>query len=62
LHDFTDGHLAVDLETRRVFVDGVEVGLKRKEYDLLHKLVTNAGKALTRDQLLTDVWGGISQR
>jgi two-component system KDP operon response regulator KdpE len=55
--DYGDGYLAMDFDARRVTAGGVEVRLEAKEYDLLHALVTNAGKALTREQLLTGVWG-----
>ena len=37
-------------------VDGAEVALRPKEFDLLAVLVRNAGEALTRDRLMADVW------
>ncbi|MFQ3619333.1 MAG: response regulator [Spirochaetales bacterium] len=54
---FTVGGLRVDLESRRVFVDGKEVHLTPIEYRLLVVLVKNAGKVLTHTYLLREVWG-----
>jgi DNA-binding response OmpR family regulator len=48
----------VDLESRRLLdAAGQAVELTRTEFDLLVYLLRNAGKALTRDQILTSVWG-----
>ena len=54
---FVNGDLTVDLEKRLVTVAGREVQLTPTEYDLLKMLVTNAGKVLTHNQLLREVWG-----
>jgi two-component system, OmpR family, KDP operon response regulator KdpE len=51
------GDLVVDLGRRLVSVGGREVKLTPKEYDLLRVLVTHAGKVLTHQQLLREVWG-----
>jgi two-component system, OmpR family, response regulator RegX3 len=51
------GNVLVDLDTRRVFVRGEEVHLRRKEFELLALLVENAGRVLTRDILIDRVWG-----
>ncbi len=51
------GDVRVDLATRRVFVRGSEVYLRRKEFELLSLLVENAGRVLTRDVLIDRVWG-----
>jgi len=48
----------VDLESRRLLDSaGQVVELTRTEFDLLVYLLRNAGKALTREQILTSVWG-----
>ncbi len=47
---------------RRVYVDGVEVGLANKEYELLKLLLEHAGQVVTREQILTEVWGDPSLR
>jgi len=47
---------------RRVYVDGVEVGLANKEYELLKLLLEHAGQVVTREQILSDVWGDPSLR
>ncbi len=55
---FSSGGLTVDLTHRTVSVDGQEVKLSRKEYDLLRELVVHAGKVLTHRHLLRTAWGG----
>jgi two-component system KDP operon response regulator KdpE len=54
---FTSGNLTVDLSHRRVTVGGQELQLTPTEYDLLRVLVSHAGKVLTHQQLLRQVWG-----
>jgi two-component system KDP operon response regulator KdpE len=51
------GALAIDLANRRVTVEGDEVHLTPKEYDLLRLLATNPGKVMTHRTLLSKVWG-----
>ena len=40
-----------------MLLDGVEVALPLKEFELLHLLLANAGRVLTRDVLIDRVWG-----
>ena len=54
---FRTGRLAVDLVNRRVRLDETEVHLSPKEYSLLRFLVGHAGKVVTHQQLLREVWG-----
>jgi two-component system KDP operon response regulator KdpE len=54
---FQAAGLSVDLARRLVTVDGREVKLTPKEYDLLRVLVTHAGKVITHRHLLREVWG-----
>ena len=49
--------LKIDITARNVYVDGVKADLTPKEYELLFYLVKNKGVALSREKLLTDVWG-----
>lgn len=49
--------LKIDVTARKVFIDNVEIELSPKEYMLLFYLVRNKGIALTREQLIRDVWG-----
>ena len=51
-----DGDLVVDLDARRVMLDGTEIELRVKEYDLLVELVSNRGKVVTREDLMSNVW------
>ncbi len=48
--------LVVDLAARRCTVDGTEVHLRPREFDLLAELVRRAGEAVSRDELMTNVW------
>ena len=54
---FKSGGLQVDLVRRLVTVDGEEVKLSPKEYDILRLLVLHAGKVLTHRFLMQQVWG-----
>jgi two-component system KDP operon response regulator KdpE len=54
---FHRGDLAVDLVRRVVALKGEEVKLSAKEYDLLRLLVAHAGKVLTHQFILREVWG-----
>jgi DNA-binding response OmpR family regulator len=48
--------LAIDLGARRVTLDGSEVELSRKEFDLLARLARDSGRVVTREDLMSDVW------
>jgi DNA-binding response OmpR family regulator len=50
------GGITVDASSRRVTVDGEEVALTPKEYDLLLVLMRRAGVVIPRDELMRDVW------
>ncbi|MBP7063210.1 response regulator [Ferrovibrio sp.] len=54
---FATGGLRVDLEKRLVSLHGEAVKLSPKEYDLLRLLVQHAGKVLTHQFILRQVWG-----
>ncbi|MCC7451139.1 MAG: response regulator transcription factor [Anaerolineae bacterium] len=51
------GDLHIDLANRRVLVEGEEVHLTPKEYELLRILATHPGKVMTHRMLLNEVWG-----
>jgi two-component system response regulator RegX3 len=51
------GPVRMDVERHVVSVDGAPVGLPLKEFDLLELLLRNAGRVLTRGQLIDRVWG-----
>lgn len=51
------GNLTLDPIARRVFRGGQELQLSAREFDLLSILMRNAGRALSREQLLALVWG-----
>jgi len=50
------GRLVIDRRARRVHVDGAELALSPKEYDLLAFLADAPGAALTREQIMETVW------
>lgn len=52
----TIGELRLDPASRRVWVGEAEVLLRAKEFDLLARLVRDAGKVVTRETLMGDVW------
>ncbi len=49
--------LEIDIPGRNVYVDGKKIELTPKEYDLLFYLVNNEGIVVTRESLLSNVWG-----
>lgn len=50
------GGIRLDLRTRTVTIDGAEVALNRKEFDLLACLATRAGSVVSRKELYAEVW------
>jgi DNA-binding response OmpR family regulator len=51
------GNLLMDTERRVVTVEAQSIELTRLEFDLLHRLLVNAGRVLTRERLLEQAWG-----
>ena len=51
------GDLVVDPGSRVVTLDKARVAMTAREFDLLHHLVSHAGKVFSREDLLRDVWG-----
>ncbi len=49
--------MKIDCDSRRVYIEGIEVNLTAKEFDLLVILVFNPDKVYSRDALLNTVWG-----
>jgi len=50
------GGLGLDPSARRAVLDGDELDLSRKEFDLLVALASRAGRVVTRDDLMSEVW------
>ncbi len=50
------GGLVIDVRAHRIFLDGGEVELRAKEFDLLTRLATDTGRTITRETLMADVW------
>src|SRR3954452_18490108 len=48
--------VTIDLAARRAFVGATELDLRPREFDLLALLVARAGRVVTREQLMRDVW------
>ena len=55
--EFDNGGLRADLTARIVYVDGKRVEMSPKEYDLFFYLLRNRTVALTRERLISEVWG-----
>jgi two-component system response regulator RegX3 len=53
----TGGPVRMDIDRHIVSVDGTTISLPLKEFDLLELLLRNAGRVLTRGQLIDRVWG-----
>ena len=51
------GQLVMDVERRAVTVGDTVIELTRLEFDLLHRLLVNSGRVLTRERLLEQAWG-----
>jgi two-component system KDP operon response regulator KdpE len=54
---FKAGELTIDLPRRRVHVAGSEIKLSRKEFAILRLLAQHAGRIVTHQHLLREVWG-----
>ena len=55
--ELDNGGLRVDLTARIVYIDGARVEMSPKEYDLFFYLLRNRNIALTRERLISEVWG-----
>ena len=55
--DARGGQVRMDVERHVVTVDGAEVRMPLKEFELLEMFLRNAGRVLTRGQLIDRVWG-----
>jgi DNA-binding response OmpR family regulator len=51
------GSVALDLRTRRVSADGHELELSAREFAMLETFMRHPGQLLSREQLLSHVWG-----
>ena len=54
---FEVGPVRLEIETRRCFLRGDEIKLRKKEFALLQLLIEHAGRVMTRDVLIEQVWG-----
>jgi len=54
---YDDGRLSIDLARREVSLDGSPLALTRKEFAVLAMLLRHAGRVVTQQQLLREVWG-----
>jgi two-component system response regulator RegX3 len=51
------GPVRLEVDTRRCYVDGREIKVRKKEFALLEILLGSPGRVITRDQLIDQVWG-----
>jgi two-component system KDP operon response regulator KdpE len=54
---YSNRDLSIDLVRRQVQLGGIDVHLSRKEYELLRLLVIHAGRVLTHEHILREIWG-----
>ncbi|NLV80907.1 MAG: response regulator transcription factor [Rhodococcus sp.] len=54
--------IRLERAARRVLVNGTEVTLANKEYELLRVLLEHAGQVVSRDEILEEVWGDVELR
>ncbi len=54
---FTAGGLTIDYDKHRIFVDGQDAGLTQNEYRIVSLLGRFAGKVLTYDYIIKEIWG-----
>lgn len=53
----TQGVISIDMDARKIYIDGAEVQLKNKEYKLFTYLFENRNKVITKEELFSNVWG-----
>lgn len=58
---YSFGKVRVNITARTVIKDGESVSLSLREFDLLSQLCLNMNKAVTKDRLLSEVWGAFSE-
>lgn len=51
------GKITISPAAHKVFLDGTEIALTHKEYELLYFFVSNPGQVFSREQLLNRIWG-----
>jgi DNA-binding response OmpR family regulator len=56
----TDGHLEIQLDSRRVLADGEEIPLTSREFQILELLLRRGGRVVTKSDILVSVWGAES--
>lgn len=56
------GGLRLEPAARRVLLDGAEISLANKEYELLKILLDHAGQVVSRETILREVWGDVELR
>lgn len=57
LRPYRAGNLMIDFEKRRVFLENQDVHLTQVEYKIVSLLARNAGKVMTYDSIIGDIWG-----
>ena len=57
LRPYRAGELVIDFEKRRVFLHKQDVHLTQVEYKIVSLLARNAGKVMTYDSIIEDIWG-----
>ena len=56
-NDYRYAEIVMSVDTRKVLISGKQTDLTYKEFELLKMLISNPGKAFTRDCLIDTIWG-----
>jgi len=51
------GNVVIDKNTHQINVDGKDIDIPLKEFELLYKLANSKGKTISREKLIEDIWG-----
>lgn len=54
---FEDRRLKIDRSARRILLDGEEIRMTQREFDLLWFLITNSSRVVSRERILERIWG-----
>ncbi len=54
--ELTVGDVCLNQDSRRVWLDNTEIALRAKEFDLLAMLMSEAGRVVTRERIMSEVW------
>jgi two-component system phosphate regulon response regulator PhoB len=60
-NDFTYENLALIHRSKKITIDGQDIGLTKTEFEILNLLIRNQGKIFSREEILTQIWENVSE-